>query len=248
MEVILNSYVIHLPHSGILIPQEYVNDYYLSTQVLQENIFEYADYLTDELYAAFVEKCPSIVNPYSRLFMDPERFFDDTEEMMHTKYKIGWFYENAILEKTPLRSVRHKEEIAKYYKEHHERLLSLVETSLTLNEECTIIDCHSFSDRLYWFHEEDLHLPEICIGFDQFHKNEHLVEALLNEFKEYEVAINSPYAGSLVPMEHYHKDPRVKSVMIEVNKKLYLEADNVTKSEGFLKIQNHLRNVMMKLS
>jgi len=37
----------------------------------------------------------------------------------------------------------------------------------------------------------------------------------------YDVAIDSPFSGTIVPLKHYHKDQRVTSVMIEVNRSLY---------------------------
>jgi len=46
---------------------------------------------------------------------------------MQVKHGLGWFYENTILDKKPLRTIKHKEEIAKYYHEHHDKLTSLVE-------------------------------------------------------------------------------------------------------------------------
>ena len=247
MEQSMSIYVVHLPHSGVEIPKNYRDDYLLSNELLRRNIFEYADYLTDELYKPFIENFTSVINPYSRLFMDPERFFEDTKESMHTEHRLGWFYENAILEKTPLRCTTHKDEIATYYHEHHQKLLGLVENKLLRYKECIIIDCHSFSNRRYWFHKQDINLPDICIGFDEFHQDEHLVALLLEEFSEYKIGINTPYAGSLVPMKYYNKDNRVKSVMIEINKKLYLQSDNTTKSEGFVKIQNHFANIVRKL-
>lgn len=77
----------------------------------------------------------------------------------------------------------------------------------------------------------------ICIGFDEFHKDEKIVKLLLETFKDYNVAINSPYTGSLVPIKYYMKDARVKSVMIEVNKKLYLEDDNKTLNKEFMELR-----------
>lgn len=241
------QYVIHLPHCGTKIPKEYISDYYLSSEELQNNIFQYADYLTDELYRAFVHEFDHVINPYSRLFMDPERFFDDTKESMQIKHGLGWFYENAILEKKPLRTTKNKKEIIKYYKEHHNKLLSLVDKYLELHNQCTIIDCHSFSNERYWFHDKNLKLPDICIGFDEYHKDEAFVDTILNEFKEYNIAINTPYAGSLVPEQYYLKDSRVKSVMIEVNKKLYLEDDNITKSDNFINISNKFSTITRKI-
>lgn len=100
--------------------------------------------------------------------------------------------------------------------------------------ECIIIDCHSFSNERYWFHDKDLELPDICIGYDEFHKDEEIVNNLLHKFREYKTTINTPYAGSIVPSKYYVKDSRVKSVMIEFNKKLYLDEDNVTVTNHFI--------------
>ncbi len=244
---IINRYVIHLPHSQVEIPQEYRADYLLSDEELEDNIYQYADYKTDELYKSFLENCDSVINPHSRLFMDPERFFDDEKESMQVKHGLGWFYENAILEKKPLRVKTHKDEIAKYYDAHHNKLTSLVEKKLELYDACTIIDCHSFSNERYWFHDKSVELPDICIGYDEFHKDEQLVKVILDLFKDYNITINTPYAGSLVPNKFYMKDSRVKSVMIEINKKLYLESDNTTKSENFRVIRDKLTYIQERV-
>ena len=57
------------------------------------------------------------------------------------------------------------------------------------------------------------------------------------------VAINEPFAGTMVPLKFYGKDKRVKSIMIEVNRKLYLD-DRFEKNENFNKIRQLLYNVL----
>ena len=225
-----SPYILHIPHAGVSIPKQYRDDYLLDEAELRDNVYQYADYKTDEISICMTAKLKfnRVVNPYSRLFMDPERFFDDKQEPMQVKHGLGWFYENAILEKKPLRTTKNKASVAPYYHDHHDRLEYVVEHKLKHFDTCTIIDCHSFSNERYWFHDPELELPDICIGFDEFHKDEALIDAINEVFKEYEVSINTPYAGSMVPTKYYMKDARVKSVMIEVNKKLYLEEDNTT--------------------
>jgi len=49
----------------------------------------------------------------------------------------------------------------------------------------------------------------------------------------YTLEINQPYAGSIVPMAFYHKDRRVVSIMIEVNRKLYMDEMTGTKKDTF---------------
>jgi hypothetical protein len=41
----------------------------------------------------------------------------------------------------------------------------------------------------------------------------------------FRLGLDEPYSGSIVPMKHYQKYRQVKSIMLEVNRKLYLNAD-----------------------
>jgi len=220
-----------------------LSDYYLDANELKNNIFQYADLYTDELFQNLFNKFGGVKSEYSRLFIDPERFGDDAFEMMYKKFKLGWFYENAILEKKPLRSIRNKDKIRTYYDEHHKKLNYLTEQKLQAYKKCTVIDCHSFSNERYWFHE-DIPLPDICIGFEENHIDESLVQNIQDAFKGYNIGINEPYQGSLVPTNYWGKDKRVKSVMIEINKKLYLEDDNITKNKDFDMIKNKIESII----
>ena len=240
-------YLVHLPHSGIEIPNEYLDDYLISISELKQNVFQYCDLYTDELFSNFYEVYGGVKNKYSRLFFDPERFGNDEDEAMHQMFRLGWFYENTILEKTPLRIIDNKQIIREYFDNHHKELNEKTQQKLDMYNKCTVIDCHSFSNERYWFLDKNLYLPDICIGFEEAHVDITLVEIIKHEFKEYDIGINIPYSASLVPTNYWQKDTRVKSVMIEINKKLYLEADNITKSENFNIIKNKLENILKKL-
>ena len=39
------------------------------------------------------------------------------------------------------------------------------------------------------------------------------------------VGINRPFAGCIVPLKYYRKDSRVMSVMIEINRRLYINSE-----------------------
>ncbi|RLA78761.1 MAG: hypothetical protein DRG78_14375 [Epsilonproteobacteria bacterium] len=241
-----NHYLIHLPHCGTNIPAEFLTDYYLDNKELEKNIFEYADLFTDELFGKLYNNFGGVKNKCSRLFFDPERFGDDKFEHMHGEFGLGWFYENAILEKKPLRTTANKDKVRKYFDEHHQLLNKLTQDKLDKYEKCTVIDCHSFSNTRYWFHK-DYELPDICIGFEDNHVDNDLLDIIKAEFSGFSVGVNIPYEGSLVPTNYWGKDFRVKSVMIEINKKLYLEEDNVTKSAGFDDIKQRIDNIYTKL-
>jgi N-formylglutamate amidohydrolase len=124
----------------------------------------------------------------------------------------------------------------------------LTKQKLDTYDKCTVIDSHSFSNERYWFHDKNLELPDICIGFEDRHVDKELVEIIKEEFKEYNIGINIPYAGSLVPTNYWQKDDRVKSVMIEINKKLYLKPDNMTKSDNYSNIKQKLNNIVLKIT
>jgi N-formylglutamate amidohydrolase len=42
---------------------------------------------------------------------------------------------------------------------------------------------------------------------------------------------NNPFSGSIVPTKFYRKDKRVKSIMIEINKKIYMKNNIINEIE-----------------
>ena len=130
-----------------------------------------------------------------------------------------------------------------YYHPHHQKLTQMVDTSLAQHGYCLIVDCHSFSSHPLPY-EQDANRPDICIGTCDFHTSKELISSLSKGLssKGYEIAINSPYSGTIVPLKHYHKDQRVSSVMIEINRRIY------TNTADYLNLQRHLSEVMSRLS
>jgi len=66
--------------------------------------------------------------------------------------------------------------------------------------------------------------PQICIGSDKYHTPVDVVDKLKKGFENqgYTVGVNNPFAGAIAPMEYYHNNQAVVSVMIEINRSLYL--------------------------
>jgi N-formylglutamate amidohydrolase len=60
----------------------------------------------------------------------------------------------------------------------------------------------------------------------------------------YRVNINRPYAGTMVPMAFYQKDRRVASIMIEVNRNLYMDELAGTKSCGFDTVKAQIQTLL----
>jgi N-formylglutamate amidohydrolase len=57
----------------------------------------------------------------------------------------------------------------------------------------------------------------------------------------YSVGIDRPYAGTMVPMAFYQMDRRVTSIMIEINRSLYMDELAGTKADGFGTFGKHVQ-------
>ena len=51
------------------------------------------------------------------------------------------------------------------------------------------------------------------------------------------MAIDTPFDGCLIPMAFYETEPRVHGIMIELNRKLYMNEATGEKHSGFEKLQ-----------
>ena len=59
----------------------------------------------------------------------------------------------------------------------------------------------------------------------------------------YSTARNQPFSGTVVPIKHFQKDRRVQSLMIEINRWLYLAEDYSVDSERSEMLVKILRRV-----
>ncbi len=59
----------------------------------------------------------------------------------------------------------------------------------------------------------------------------------------YSVAINRPFAGCIVPTAFYQKDQRVMSVMIEINRRLYIDHD-INRTSTYQRIKDDIANIL----
>lgn len=108
------------------------------------------------------------------------------------------------------------------------------------------MDSHSFPDiPLPCDVHQESNRPDICIGTDTFHTPEWLIDLTKLHFEGhgYRVELNSPYNGTLVPLRAYHKDERVWSIMIEINRKLYLDDSYQITQPSFDKLQKCINDL-----
>lgn len=243
----MKKLILHIPHSSTNIPslEGYVDD---KTKIENE-IIKLTDWYTDELFHSDYDVM--IVTPFSRLFCDVERFENDEDEIM-SKVGMGVLYERFDDDEV-LRTVTpqyRKNVIRDYYQVHHYRLTQVVTNQLEQEGSVLIIDCHSFpSTPLFKAIEQSNNPPDFNIGTDPFHTPTELTELAIDYFNNlgYSCGLDWPYSGTIVPMEYYKKNKNVYSIMLEVNRKLYLNEPTNEKSVEFEKIKKVIQGFLINL-
>jgi len=242
--------IFHIPHSSKLVPREQRSILELDDQQLNRELIVVTDAYTDELFGAHVTATDKkIIFPISRLIVDPERFLDDADEVM-AKFGMGVIYTKTsngnILRKMPSKAER-KSLIREYYLPHHDLLAKAVRKELEKYGRTLIIDCHSFpSSPLPYELDQNPDRPDICIGTDVFHTPLTLCQAAEEESlrQGFKYFVNQPFSGSLVPSEFYRNNENVYSIMIELNRKLYMNEQTGEKNSDFENCQRKLEPII----
>ena len=228
-----NHVILHVPHSSTVIPNGC--QFLLTDSQLSLELDKLTDHHTETLFNYV--GAAKIVFPVSRLVVDPERFIQDPMESVG----MGVVYTHTT-NGGALRAISAVDRLAlidTYYHPHHATLTRMVDDCLEQYDRCLIVDCHSFPAQPLPY-ESDTNRPDICIGTDTYHTSKKLKACLSLAFEArgYLVAIDSPFSGTLVPLKHYRNDRRVSSVMIEVNRSLYVDPN------GFTRVQSDLSHVI----
>ena len=236
-----SPFIFHIPHSSTVIPKELEDQFCFTPEALELETKVMGDLFTDELFEPLAQIGTSIIAQFSRIACDVERFFDDKEESM-SKHGMGAVYTHSS-SKNRIRFDNHDRQtvLEQFYKPHHEAFNQLVNQSLSSHDQAIIIDCHSFPSQKRWYepgYEDDRILPDICIGTDSCHTPIWLADLMASFFAErgYSVELDYPFSGSITPLEHYSKSQNVLSVMIEINRKLYMDEHTFQKNDGFNRI------------
>lgn len=242
--------ILHIPHAATNIP--ITEGYSVSETILDQEILKLTDWYTDDLFENNTDI--SIKAPFSRIFCDTERFSDDSQEIM-AQYGMGVLYEKTDSGK-PLRKVTtdlRTEILDNYYWKHHNKFTDEVRNQLTKNSTVTIVDCHSYpSNPIVRDLDQNRNRPDFNIGTDGFHTPQKLIGASIAFFekKGYSLGFDWPYKGAIVPLQYYNKDKNVQSIMLEINRGLYLNEPSNEKSIRYPEIKQVVQeylNVMRNL-
>ncbi len=232
--------LLHIPHSSASFPAQ--SGHTFQELDLQERLL--IDYFTDELFLPQQEtpRICAAVFPFCRLYCDVERLVNDPL----SREGLGIRYERRVTAAHGTRALRafsSREEAFNLYADFH---ASVAKQLFAMGQGTMLVDCHSFSalPNLLNSNPPDI---DICIGFndDETRPSGTVTDALARHFRSrgYKVGINAPFSNSktfAVPLS-YH------SLMIEVNKRLYMDERSGTKTEGFLRLRQDIQDAFALL-
>lgn len=214
----MKSIVMNIPHAGIEMPLSFYNKKKIDIKEIAKEVLFEADLYVDEFKC---NNCISVESSYTRMFYDAERLREN-EPM--DKYGKGIVYskdtygrEFINLDKDYITSAM------THYNSYHKLLSSAVDFTIKEKGKCLLIDLHSFSD-MYVKRMFDLdECPDICIGVNNNYYSNKLVDITKSHFNKYgySVKVNYPFSGAIVP-NGFKEDAFFRSIMIEINKRIYL--------------------------
>ena len=224
----MNHCIIHVPHSSRQIPEKYRDQFTIDDNVLKIELDKLIDHFTDSMVEGV--EANNVIFPYSRLLVDVERFADDALELMSER-GMGVIYSNGHALNKIRRALTDDEraELIGLYWQHHNLLEKSVDQALQQFNKCLIIDLHSYPKLKLPYEASNGERPELCIGTDNFHTSDNLVSEITSIASRYKLytALNTPFAGTLVPLKHFAKEPRVNSVMLEIRRDQYMDESNM---------------------
>ncbi len=234
-----------MPHDSKVIPDDVSDQFVVTRDELRSEILKLTDHFTHEIFCAEASQDQVARAPVSRIVVDVERHVSDDVEPMAV-VGMGAIYMKTTNGKQLRRGISTFERqmlIEKWYRPHHERLTAMVTSTLQKFGSALIIDCHSYpSQRLPYESEHDLDRPEICIGVDPRQTSRNIQDAFVDAFLQagFQVVLNTPFCGSLVPVEYFH-DKRVSSIMIEIRRDLYLIEETGERNSRFNLFASEIR-------
>lgn len=237
--------VFHIPHAGDGMPQELMESVCISPEEFQAYHVKMKDSGAEFLINR--KTCPAQVLigfGISRLLCDVERFIGPEEVM--ERYGMGFCYEK-VYDGKQIKNITSelREKTLKYYTAHHEKL----DRAVSGLSRVILFDLHSFSEELVMPDRRDSRpMPDICIGADSTYTPPALADAASELFRKagFSVAVNYPYAGSMVPniVMKGGTDCDLITMMIEMNRTAVFD-ENRMLITGRIDL---IRNIMDRLT
>lgn len=211
--------VMHFPHSSLAVPASFWEDVGIDKGYFDFINLQMSDLCLLDLFSSWdFEK---VIAPYSRLYVDVEKYWDEAKEPM-AKFGMGAVYSkdifgNDLHKRTPLFMAEAKE----YYDHHHE----LLSKACDCDKDVLILDIHSFGYRMSRLVTGRHAVPDLCFGQNKDDSDcpdlVELIKLWLKANCKCRYQTNYPYIGSILPNRR-RAGQRIYSLMLEFNKRFYL--------------------------
>ncbi len=239
---IYNHIILHIPHSSSALPS--------CCEGLTVDDRLLIDYFTDELFSPDDDThITPVVFPLCRIFCDVERLPHDPLEAKG----LGISYMDIRTLDSEDKMRKHYDDEHKafrLYSEHHERMSQLIiEKTSSYGDKVLLIDCHSFSSRPNRLNPnaQETSGIDICIGYndDESNPRTYVLDTVKNHFLTcgYNVAVNTPFSNS----KTFSTPASYHSLMIEVNKRLYMDEDTGERIETFSSLRRDICSLYTRL-
>ena len=224
-----SAVILHVPHASTTIPDDVRAGIVLDDDQLAAELWTMTDAYTDVIALEAAERCVGrpwvVVNPLSRLVVDPERFPDHTEEMNAVGMGVVYTRTSSL---QPFRDISSGETLRlvdRYFHPYADAMRNLVENRVAACGQAVIIDLHSYPSRpLPYELHQDQQRPPLCLGTDPFHTPISMIAAAVQAWQHLgSVVENEPFAGAYVPLDRYQHDDRVTAIMLELRRDTYLD-------------------------
>ena len=239
--------VLHVPHDSLEIPSSVRGQFLLNDNQLAIELARITDHHTLELFTGPGSTVKVVRSPVSRIVVDVERFENDNDEPM-ARIGMGAVYtvtSDLAALRRPLSPEERDSLMQRYYVPHHQLLEASVEAATQHHGHCLVVDCHSFPSMALPYESAELGAtrPDICIGTDEFHTSEELARSFVVAFQGagWNVRMNDPFSGALVPRSRYRRDRRVSAIMVEINRRLYLSEPDAERLPEFDRVARNIR-------
>ncbi|MEU9148125.1 N-formylglutamate amidohydrolase [Streptomyces sp. NPDC048349] len=219
--------ILHVPHSSRALPESVRSGIVLDDRALEQELDHITDSHTSDIAAAAAAASSvrpwQFVNGLSRLVVDPERFPDEREEMLAVG--MGAVYTHTThRERLRPDGFDGRPLIDRYFHPYAEAMARAVADRLAAVGRAVIVDVHSYpTEPLPYELHGDGGRPPICLGTDSFHTPSRLLTAAEKAFAGFGgTGLDSPFAGTYVPLEYYGRDQRVSALMVEIRRDVYM--------------------------
>ncbi|MFE7481043.1 N-formylglutamate amidohydrolase [Streptomyces sp. NPDC012600] len=247
--------LLHVPHGSRTLPGEVRDGIVLDDRALERELDHITDSHTAELAARAADAagCAAarpwrFVNTLSRLVVDPERFPDDREEMRAVG--MGAVYTHTThRERLRAPDVDQRPLLERYFHPYAQAVTEAVDARIAATGRAVILDVHSYPTAPLPY---ELHgtgpRPPVCLGTDPFHTPPELRSLAETAFARFGgTGVDSPFAGTYVPLKHYGTDRRVTALMIEIRRDTYMSEPGGPAGPGLDALAEALAELVSRL-